>query len=113
MFQSIHLEDGIFGEHVAERDPIRGIQSNAIVPPRMPNGFEVFQACNTRHQVVDLVAHRLPSPFRASSCKMPITQKALTHTYLPLAFPVTCEWSSSPAPGPQRFRSGRESSVHR
>ena len=55
MVQSLHLEDGILGEHIAERAPIRGIQANAIVPPRMPNGFEVFQACNTRHRVVDLV----------------------------------------------------------
>src|SRR5262245_45680064 len=59
MIQSIHLEYGILGEHVTERDPICGIQAKAIVPPCMPNGFEVFQACNTYHQVVHLLAHML------------------------------------------------------
>src|SRR5438093_1819799 len=59
MVQSIHLEYCILGEHIAERGPIRGIQSNAVIPPGMPNGFEIFQTCNTRHQIVDLVAHMI------------------------------------------------------
>src|SRR3954469_1428865 len=31
MVQSIHLEYCILGEHIAERGPIRGIQSNAVI----------------------------------------------------------------------------------
>ncbi len=52
------LGDGIFGEHIAERASIRGIQPNAIVR------HEVFHTCQTCHQVVNHVAPMisLPSP---------------------------------------------------
>src|SRR5215475_2320912 len=78
MIQSIHLEYGILGEHVTERDPIRGIQAKAIVSPCMPNGFEVFQACNTCHQVVHLLAHMLCLAFLSLPQSMLISQKTVT-----------------------------------